>query len=217
MKYQKIRRKVLLVLLAAFMLSLLPACQTPRQTAKKEDYRTVADPPKRQPGTAKTLNAHAMALIQKQQYAEAEPILKKALMADITYGPAHNNLGKVYYHQQRYYLAAWEFQYAAKLLPHNPEPKNNLGLVFEATQKLDDAVTHYTVALELQPDNPALIGNLARARFRRGDRDAATKSLFEQLVLKDTRPEWSTWAKNTLILTTWKVPVDESKKSAPRK
>jgi hypothetical protein len=32
-------------------------------------------------------------------------------------GPAHNNLGIVYYRQKKYYLAAWEFQHAARLYP----------------------------------------------------------------------------------------------------
>jgi hypothetical protein len=35
-------------------------------------------------------------------------------------GPAHNNLGIVYYRQKKYYLAAWEFQYAAKLMAYSP-------------------------------------------------------------------------------------------------
>ena len=43
---------------------------------------------------------------------KAEKLLKQALTADIGYGPAHNNLGKVYYHRQNFYLAAWEFEYA---------------------------------------------------------------------------------------------------------
>jgi hypothetical protein len=41
-------------------------------------------------------------------------------------GPAHNNLGIVYYRRKKYYLAAWEFQYAARLMayhgPHGQDP-----------------------------------------------------------------------------------------------
>src|SRR4029453_19576722 len=110
---------------------------------------------------------------------EAE--LKSALAADVMCGPAHNNLGKVYYHQHKLYLAAWEFQYAMKLMPNVPEPRNNLGLVFESAGKLDDAVASYDEARGLEPDNVQFIGNLARARVRRGDDDAGVRDLLRQL------------------------------------
>jgi Flp pilus assembly protein TadD len=116
----------------------------------------------------------------------------------VMYGPGHNNLGKVYYHQSKLYLAAWEFQYAAKLMPNVPEPRNNLGLVFESAGKLDDAVGSYGEAMRLEPDNVQFIGNLARARVRRGDRDGEVRELLGKLVLRETRPRWAEWAREQL-------------------
>jgi Flp pilus assembly protein TadD len=114
------------------------------------------------------------------------------------YGPAHNNLGKAYFHQDKLYLAAWEFQYAMKLMPNTPEPRNNLGLVFESAGKLDDAVASYDEAMRLEPDNVQFIGNLARARVRRGDRDDDLRELLDKLVMRETRPDWADWARGQL-------------------
>ncbi len=163
------------------------------------EYETVRGMPNRDTEAARKLNQEALKLIREQGYNEAEPKLKQALTADVTFGPAHNNLGKVYFHQERYYLAAWEFQYAIKLMPNRPEPRNNLGLVMEAVGKLDEAVQTYTEALHLQPDNPQLLGNLCRARVRRGDRDDQTRQLLSDLLLRETRPEWAAWAREKLV------------------
>ncbi len=155
--------------------------------------------PVRDSERAGELNAQALRLIEKDELDQAADTLKNALAADVTFGPAHNNLGWVYFHQSKLYRAAWEFQYAAKLMPNNPEPHNNLGLVLEAAGKLDQAVQSYEKALSLQSENPQLIGNLARARLRRGDEDEQTVKLLEDLIMKDTRPDWVNWAKQKRV------------------
>ncbi len=163
-------------------------------------YETVRDMPNRDNTKAREGNHLAVALLEDGRYDEAEVQLKKALAADVTFGPAHNNLGKVYYHQSKFYLSAWEFQYAIKLMPHHPEPRNNLGLVLEAVGKLDEAISLYGEALDLQPDNPNLLGNLARARVRRGDRGDGVRQLLSDLIMKDTRVPWVDWARQRLAL-----------------
>lgn len=145
-------------------------------------------------------NALALRLMREQKDDEAERALKAALKADVTHGPAHNHLGKVYYRQRKFYLAAWEFQYAIKLMPRQPEPRNNLGLVFEEVGKLDDAVTSYGEAVRMEPENPLLVGNLARAQIRRGDRGDEVAALLQTLIATDTRPTWIAWAKERLTL-----------------
>lgn len=145
--------------------------------------------------TAAKLAARGMDLYEAGQLDQAEDILKRALEADLMFGPARNTLGMIYYQQAKYYQAAWEFEHASRLMPDRPEPRNNLGLVFEAAGKLDQAVAWYEKALDLAPDNTQMIGNLARTRMRRGNYDATTRDLLDQLVLKDTRPDWRDWAK----------------------
>ena len=147
---------------------------------------------------AKSENDHALHLLDQGKLDEAEAHLKKAMEADVMYGPAHNNLGLVYYHQGKLYPAAWEFQNAIKLMPYQPEPRNNLGLVFEKAGKITSAAEAYEKARQLEPDNPEYLANLARAKVRRGDRDSETRHLLEELVLKDSRPQWSHWARQNL-------------------
>jgi len=163
-------------------------------------YETVAGESLRDTETARRHNALGLEAIEANDYDKAEQAFKQALEADVMFGPAHNNLGKVYYTQDLFYKAAWEFQYAIKLMPYHPEPKNNLGLVYESVGKLDDAIELYSEARIIEPDNPILIGNFARARLKRGDKGSDMRNLLTELLLKDTRPAWLAWAKDKLAL-----------------
>lgn len=180
----------------------LTGCSNSHKTQQitQSEYQTLPDTIGQNFVHAAKLNAYGVELLDAGKLEDSHQAFKDALTADITHGPAHNNLGKVYYLQAKYYLAAWEFQYAAKLMPHQPEPLNNLGLVFESVGKLDAAAQSYSLALSEQPDNPELIGNLARVYYRRGDRDDRVRSLLTDLLLRDTRPEWISWAREKLTL-----------------
>src|SRR5262245_17450995 len=156
-------------------------------------------------------NDQAFDLIRQGKYDQAQKLLKKAIAADVMFGPARNNLGLVYYHEGNLYQAAWEFQNAIKLMPYQPEPRNNLGLVLERAGKLTDATEAYDRARQREPDNPEYIGNLARAKVRRGDNDQETKDLLEEVVFKDSRPQWSNWAKENLFrLSRPAQPMEET-------
>jgi Tfp pilus assembly protein PilF len=200
------RYRFLFLSVPAFLtIAMLAGCAT---SAKKEagNYETVGGDPRRDADLARQENARAVKLLDSGDYDGAETALKAALAADIMCGPAHNNLGKIYFHQKKLYLAAWEFQYAMKLMPNQPEPPNNLGLVFEVTGKLDDAADSYAKAVALEPDNVQAMGNLARAHVRRGDRDDGVRVLLEKLVLRETRPDWRNWEQTTLAT----LPVKKS-------
>lgn len=174
------------------------------------DYRTVQSDPHHDTDRAKAENERALKLLENGKLDKAETALQKSLLADVTYGPAHNNLGKLYYHQHKFYLAAWEFEYANKLMPHRPECQNNLGLVYEAVGKLDEAIDSYSAAYAADPKNPVVIGNLARAHIRRGDDDPVVRQLLADLKLYDSRPDWVAWAGERLAvgpLTTVSGPV----------
>lgn len=201
---------------AGVLVSLLcVAGCTNSHAPKATDYETVAQYPTRNRSLAQQENALAVQLLADGDYEAAEKKIKNALTADVTYGPAHNNLGKVYYHQGRFYQAAWEFRYAIKLMPHQPEPINNLGLVFEAVGQLDSAVTQYDQARQLQPDNPQIIGNLARARYRNGDRSPELREILTDLIARDTRPAWVAWAREKLALLPSAKPSHEPAPADP--
>ena len=196
-------------LIAAAIASVLTGCHLAPNEPSSENYRTVAADPRRDTESARAETARGRALLEAGELDQAEAAFKDALKADLFYGPAHNNLGTVYYRQKRHYLAAWEFQYAAKLMPVRPEPKNNLGLVLEAVGQLDEAAGHYEQAMALAPDSSELTGNLARCRIRQGRRDDDTRELLQQVALKDPRAEWADWARMELIRLEAKAPDDE--------
>ena len=160
---------------------------------------TTIAPPTQNTELARVQNDAAYRLIQTGKYHEAEDILKNALAADILYGPARNNLGLVYLKQKELYAAAWEFENAIKLMPHQPEPRFNLGYVLEEAGKLKEATESLARAVEMEPDNPVYIGNLAKVRIKRTLLDQETRKLLKDIVLKDTRPDWIDWAKAQLI------------------
>ena len=190
-------RNTCALVLLSFIMPALGGCQTgDAQTSSR--YDTLPDQPHRDTEAARKLSAEALDLIAAGELEPAEQKLKAALDADLFFGPAHNNLGTVYYRQEQYYRAAWEYQYAAKLMPHQAEPKNNLGMVYEAVGRLDEAAGSYAEALELEPEAAEITANLARVYVRQSRRDAETRKLLEDIVLKDTRPQWVSWARERL-------------------
>jgi Flp pilus assembly protein TadD len=59
-------------------------------------------------------------------------------------------------------------------------------------------VNWYDQALQLRPDNPQFLGNDARARYSRGDKDDHERQLLEEVAMKDSRPEWNAWTREQL-------------------
>lgn len=173
-------------------LAFLAGCQD-------SNHMVVATPSGPDTAMARKLNDEAYGLIKQKKFTEAEPLLHKAVDADVMFGPARNNLGLVYFNLEKLYPAAWEFQNAIKLMPYQPEPRNNLGLVMERAGKNAQAAEAYEAARKMEPDNPMYIGNLARVKIRTGDRSEETKSLLQELVFKDSRPQWRDWAKMELL------------------
>lgn len=185
-------KRLLILMLAAAMLI---GCQNSRDQHVEHEYRTLPEQDDRQVERARALHAQALEQLDAGELDAAEALLRKALTADITFGPAHNTLGRVYFEQGKLYLAAWEFEYAVKTMPNHPEPKNNLGLVLETARQLDEAIDHYRQAHAMEPDNVEILGNLLRARLDRGDTGRDIQDLLRELILKDTRPDWLNWAR----------------------
>jgi cytochrome c-type biogenesis protein CcmH/NrfG len=71
-------------------------------------------------------------------------------------------------------------------------------LTFEAGEKLDEAIAEYQKAVDLDPENREVLGNLARARVRRGDQGSEMRQLLSRLLETETRPDWRLWAQREL-------------------
>ena len=104
------------------------------------------------------------------------------------------------YDQQKYYLAAWEFEYAIKAMPERPEPHNNLGLVYEAVGRFEEAISAYQCAADLDPTNPQFLGNLLRAKIRSGENPVDMHDEFNKLFNIETRSEWRDWCQRQLFV-----------------
>ena len=160
----------------------------------RSDPDQTSPPPLRQPREAQRLMGEATRQIDAGRLERAQALLETAVRADPMHGPAHNNLGLVLFERGELYRAAWKFQAAAKLMPNQVPPRNNLGLVLESARRFDDAIEAYREALAIEPERIEVLGNLTRARLRRGDRDADMLEALSDLVLKHPDPTWRAWA-----------------------
>jgi Tfp pilus assembly protein PilF len=163
-------------------------------------YTTVVADGNHDPERARKDCARATKFFDKDELAKAEAALQEALIADVTYAPAHNNLGLVYYRQGKLYLAAWEFEYARRLMPESADVVNNLGMVYEAAGREQQAIDNYTMALTMDEGNPQYAGNLARALIRADKDPSQAASLLRDVALRHQQPEWAAWARETLAL-----------------
>lgn len=193
-------------------------------------YQTVVANSRHDTETAKKKHGEAVAILETpihaHGYVKAERLLSEALVADVTYGPAHNTLGTLYFMQNKLYLAAWEFEYAVKLMPDLAQPYNNLGLVYERVGKYEQAISYYSMALSRTPNDPEVMGNLVRSRMLTGDRAGDLKHMVSDLALSHPEKSWQSWARDAVELTkfdeseegslspAWRVP-DEAPEYLP--
>ncbi len=187
---------VTIALLAAVWFALAGCADT--AAGPSGPYRTIAVEPGRDTDAASRQNQKGLAHLAAGELDQACDAFGRALNADVEFGPAHNNLGKVYFQRKNWYKAAWEFEYARKLMPRRAEPANNLGLVLEQAGELDRAVEHYRQAVALDSGKIEYVANLARALVRRGERTDETRRLLQRLLAEDQRPDWLIWARQQL-------------------
>lgn len=198
----------------AFAVLLIASGCTAIHAPELREYETVEADPRRDTKSAEHHHQKALKIIDRASNPafyqceclagalcnlhKAQEHLQKALVADVRYGPAHNTLGMLYYYDHKLYLAAWEFEYASRLMPERPEPLNNLGMVYEAAERLDRAIIYYGEAVDIAPTNPIYIGNLARTHLRNGTELADVQGMLQELIFYDNRPEWVAWARDLL-------------------
>lgn len=144
---------------------------------------------------AKALNEKGSVAFRNGQLAKAEAFFRDSLAEDVGFGPAHNNLGQIYLARHQLYLAAWEFEYAANLMPELPHPLIGQGLAYETAEQLDRAERHYRDAHERFPTHPLVLSSLTRVLIKQDSDPHEIGLLLDQLILHDSRQEWIEWAK----------------------
>lgn len=193
-------RDLIVQLGVVVLLAFLAGCRGPNTEGVSPHHITEGADGRGEASTAVLHNATALEHIGRGEYSLAERELAVALSADPSCGPAHNNLGTVYLQRRDYYRAAWQFQYAAKLLPAAPQPCCNLGMVFEAVGNLSKAAEWYEKANAMDPDDIRVVGSLTRVYVRQGRRDERTRQLLQEVVMRTQSPIWREWAREQLAL-----------------
>jgi len=177
------------VLLAA-LLAAPAACSSggplgPYSTASESDR----DSTKAEQLTAKAVDC------AEDNPAQAETLLRDALTADLYHGPAHNDLGVLYFREGKLYEAANEFEWARKLMPGQPDPRMNLALTLERAGHVAEAFSAYDAALEVAPEHVPTLQAYASLAVRQGRRDEKVAAMIKTIALRGESEAWRSWAR----------------------
>jgi Tfp pilus assembly protein PilF len=129
-----------------------------------------------------------------QDAAKSETLLRDALTADLYYGPAHNDLGVLFFRQGKLYEAANEFEWARKLMPGHPDPRLNLALTLERAGHVAEAFAAYDAALEVAPEHVPTMQAYAKLAVRRGRHDERVAAMLKSIALRGEDTAWREWA-----------------------
>ncbi len=117
-----------------------------------------------------TLTLSAAAYSRNAVWADSRTLWEDVVRKGPNYDRPHNNLGTVYYNQERIADALREFQTAVQLNPGYADAHNNLGVVYEQLGRFDEAMREYEISVRLKPANAAMRNNLEAMRNKMGNR-----------------------------------------------
>lgn len=122
---------------------------------------------------APTLNVAATCYARLGQIDAADSCYRRALAADISYGPAYSNYGLFLQGQQRWADAERILNQAVSVSPELAEAHNNLASLHGRFNRWSEAEAGHREALRLKPDYPGARFNLgtlllAHGRFDEG-------------------------------------------------
>jgi Flp pilus assembly protein TadD len=102
----------------------------------------------------------------------------------------HNNLGAIYFKQQKMGAAEKEFRRAIELRPHNAPPYFNLGLLHERRGNFDQAISNVEAAVELDPDYAQCYEVLTRLYARKGWKKESQETYRKFLKHSSPKKGW---------------------------
>lgn len=173
----------------ACLVLLFGACRTTSQSPYAKPSEA-----SRNTAAAERLSREGAELVYSDP-EEAERLMREALVADVFFGPAHNNLGVLYLEQGRLYDAANEFEWARKLMPGHPDPRMNLALTLEKAGRVDEAEETYRAALEVYPGHVPSQQALARLLVQERAPLEETLPLLRSVSLEGENQRWREWAR----------------------
>ena len=125
------------------------------------------------PGNVTALKVQANALYLGGDSSGAEAVFLRLLARYPSDGDAAYMLGRIYYQENRFDLAAAQFQKVLRMDPGSYKAYDNLGLCYEALGDSEQAVRHYLTAIKLvETEHPKYdwpYANLANLLIDRND------------------------------------------------
>lgn len=136
---------------------------------------------------------------ENKQWDVAESRYCELLQIRPQHETAINNLGRLYFDQGKYHLAALRYNQALEITADPALHLNHLGMVQEASGRWTAAEEYYQRAIELAPECVVYQAHLARVYVRQNRSSIEVEALLEEVVAKDDRPGWREWAQLQLI------------------
>jgi Tfp pilus assembly protein PilF len=183
--------------MSALMLLLCSACSSPQPIGP---YSTTTAE-NRDESKAAQLTRDAVA-VADHDAEKAETLLREALTSDLYHGPAHNDLGVLFFRHGKLYEAANEFEWARKLMPGSPDPRLNLALVLERAGQTKEAFAAFDSALEAAPEHVPTMQAYARLAVREGRHDEKTANALKLVALRGEDEAWRRWAQQEVAHAT---------------
>lgn len=142
-------------------------------------------------GRAVALTNEGFELTKRGEWDEAVRKYMEAIQADPGYGRAYSNLGYAL-NRQGEYEKAIEYLSKGIEIEDNPNALHRLygsrGFARSNMKRFPDAIKDFSAAIELNTGNPRVFNHRAEANAQNGDREAASRDVFEALKLDPDYP-----------------------------
>ena len=127
---------------------------------------------------------HLAGLYFKLEIHEKAEICHTALELKPDFTPSINNLGNIYFAQQKYEKAINQYEKALEINPAYGDAYNNLANVLKDMGYLDEAIFNYEKSIELQPQKAELYSNLSVALKDKHEITESLEKIEEAIALK---------------------------------
>lgn len=137
---------------------------------------------KTSPAKNEQVLSEVIQLIEKNDFANAEVVLKKVLASQTRNATAQTLAGIVAEKQNKLNEAEKHFALAARLSPNSPETRNNYGAILFRLERKAEAAREFEASLKTNPNQPTALINLAQIHFA-GNNFSAAQKFFEKAFI----------------------------------
>ncbi len=178
-----------LLLSSALAVSALACSSTPPATQPDPELDPLVDDPNAVAPASSAEVEQAIAHVKAERFADAIPLLEKAIAANAKNAQAHYYLGVSLEGTGKKAEAEKEYQDALAADPALVEAAQNLAAIqLDEPPRPKEAIAVLQAALKKSPGHPKLLHNLGYALGLDGDVDGAVKA-YEQVVAKEDGPQ----------------------------